>query len=170
MTEFESYEDPDDEQSVAILVHPDDYKKNRNQVASVTVKRIKYIRGKTLGVNPFEVEHYPIEKCDQIKYQKRFAVLPMIFGVLCILIVGLVLVSPIPAGTSVPVGALALTFGLGVILVRGLRRHRLTFDLDSRSLKWQSKAGEYKHKRQTVRNVIDFARKKALLSSDSSDA
>ena len=163
MTEVEKYEEPDDEESIAVLVHPDEFKKNPNQVASLTDKRIKYIRGKTLAMNPFEIEYYPIEKCNRIKYEKKFAVLPMIFGVFCILIVGLVMISPIPGGTRVPVGALALALGLGVILVRGIKRHKLTFEFDSKDLKWQSKAGDFKHKHQAVQNITEFARKKALL-------
>jgi len=169
MTEIEKYDDPDDEESIAILVHPDEFKKNPNQIASLTDKRIKYIRGKRLAMNPFEIEYYPIEKCSRIKYEKRLAILPMIFGVFCIFIVAIVMISPIPGGTSVPVGALALALGLGVILVRGIKRHMLTFELDSTDLKWQSKAGDFKHKRQAVQNIIEFARRKALLSSDITD-
>ncbi len=166
MTEIEKYDDPDDEESVAILVHPDEYKKNPNQVASITVNRIKYIRGKKLAMNPFEIEYYPIEKCNKIKYEKRFAVLPLLFGVLCIIVVGLIVVSPMPGGTRIPVGALALTLGFGVVLVRGIKRHKITFYFDSKDLTWQSKAGDYRHKHTAIQNIIDYARKKGLLSSD----
>ena len=163
MNEVEMYEEPDDEESIAILVHPDEFKNNPNQVASLTDKRIKYIRGKTLAMNPFEIEYYPIEKCNRINYEKKLAVLPMIIGIFCILIVAIVMISPIPGGTRVPVGALALALGFGVILVKGIKRHKLTFELDSKDLKWQSKAGDFKHKLQAVQNIIEFARKKTLL-------
>jgi uncharacterized membrane protein len=152
-----------DEEAVATFVHSDEYAKNVSQVAYVTTHKIVHVRRKEFAMQPFALEQYPLAEVSSIQYQRRLALLPMIVGVFLVLLVMFIFGSEVPAGTRWPIGALALVFVFGGSLMLGVRRHRFTFMLGDKKLKWQSKAGDYKYKAVSVQRLIDFARAKGLL-------
>ncbi|HAR45660.1 MAG: hypothetical protein A2X56_06240 [Nitrospirae bacterium GWC2_57_13] len=151
------------EESIAIFVHPDEYARNPNQVASVTTRKIVFVKRKELAMKPFELVEFPLGQCSRITYETRHAFLPMMLGAFLVLLVGFILSSDIPAGTRVPVGALAIAFMFGGGLMFSPKRHRFTFVMNSRKLKWQSKAGDYKYKMGSTQKLIAFAREKGLM-------
>lgn len=91
----------------------------------------------------------------------------MVLGALLVaLIILFFTTGEVTAGTYVPVGLLALAMIIGINLVFGFKRHKLTFVLKDRKLRWQSKAGDFKYKVASVNQVIAFARDLGLLKSE----
>jgi hypothetical protein len=159
----------DESTHIATLVWPEEYVKSPNQVAIVNRKTITFVKRKEFAMTPYAVEQFPTESCSAITYRKRFALAPMIFGIICILCSGIALfISPLHK--EVPhmrIGLLLVMVVTGFTLVFGVKRHRLIFMVDGKKLKWQSKAGEYKDKKASIRKVLDYAREKGLLSTES---
>lgn len=153
------------EEHIATFVHPDEYARNPSQVAYVTTRKILYVKRKELAMKPFELVEYPLAQCSSITYQERHAVLPMVLGAVLVLLVGFILSSDIPAGTRVPVGAMAIAAVFGGGLLLGPKRHRFTFVVNNKKLKWQSKAGDYKYKTGSVQKLTAFARERGLMKN-----
>ena len=152
------------EEHIATFVHPDEYARNPNQVACVTTRKIVFVKRKELAMKPFELVEFPLDQCSRITYETRHAFLPMVLGAFLVLLVGFILSSDIPAGTRVPVGSLAIVFIFGGGLVFSPKRHRFTFIMNNRKLKWQSKAGDYKYKTGSTQKLIAFAKEKGLMT------
>jgi hypothetical protein len=152
-----------EEELVAIFVHPDEYARNVNRVASVSTHSILFVKRKELAMTPFELQRFPLAECSGIVYQERFAIVPMIFGALLLGLVLLILTSEIPAGTSVPVGAMAALAVAATGWFFRPRRHLITFVFGDRRLRWQSKAGDFKYKAVSVQRLMAFAKERGLL-------
>lgn len=153
-----------EDEHITTLVHPDEYAKNVNQVASVYVNRLIFVKRKFAALTRFELIQVPMSECSSITYEIRWALISMIFGALLAVSIPLVLViCPVPAGTRVPVGAFAIVFIFGVILFRGPKRHRLTFVIGGKKFRWESKAGDFKYKIVSTQKIVAFARKGGFL-------
>lgn len=150
-------------QHIATLVHDDEYRRNAGQIAKVSSERLLFIKRKELALKPYELVELPVAQCSAITYRVKWAVIPMVIGILLVALVAFVLTSYVEPGTRVPVGALAIVLVFGAILARGPKRHRLTFLVNGKRYKWQSKAGDYKCKVASVNQVVAFAREKGLL-------
>jgi hypothetical protein len=155
-----------EEEHIATLVHDDEYSRNAGQMAKIYSTRLLFVKRKELALKPYELVELPLEQCTSISYEVKWAIVPMIFGMLLVAVVGFILTSYIEPGTRVPVGALAIVLIFGVILARGPKRHRLTFIVGGKRYRWQSKAGDFKYKIASVRKLVSFAREKGLLVSD----
>ena len=154
-----------EEEHVATLVHPDEYVRNASQVAKLSTERLVFIKRKELSMTPFELVEYPISECSSISYEVKWAWLGMTIGATLVLLLLFILTSEIPADTRVPVGAIAIALVFGATLLRGPKRHRLTFMVAGKRLRWQSKAGDFKYKVASVNKVVAFAQAKGLLSA-----
>jgi hypothetical protein len=152
----------DEGQNIATLVHSDEYAKNPNQVASLSTHRLVYVKRKELALIPFELLQFPASQCTSITYEVKWAIVPMILGAFLVALVLLILSSDVMVGTRVPVGALAIALIFGAILARGPKRHRLTFLVNGKPLRWQSKAGDFKYKVASVQRVIAYAKESGL--------
>jgi hypothetical protein len=84
-------------------------------------------------------------------------------GLLVLLLVGALLFGSVEVGTSIRWGALALAIIFGLNLLIGVKRHRLTFIVDGKRYRWQSKAGDYKYKVAVVQRVVAYARERKLM-------
>ncbi len=154
-----------EEEHVATLVHPDEYIRNANQVAKLSTDKLVFIKRKELALKPFELVEYPMTDCTGISYEVRWAWFGMVLGAILVLLILPIFMSEVPAGTRVPVGALAIALVVGATLLRGPKRHRLTFLIAGKKLHWQSKAGDFKYKIASARKVVEFAESKGLLIS-----
>lgn len=159
-----------EDEHIATLVLPDEYVGNANQVAEVSTNKLVLIKRKELALKPFELVQYPMAECSAITYEIKWAIMPMIFGALLVALILFTLTLDIPAGTSLPIGALGAALIAGAVWLRGPKRHRLTFVMNGKRLRWQSKAGEFKAKLASTQRVIAFAREKGLLSPGSPTA
>jgi len=153
-----------EEEHVATLVHADEYARNASQVASITTHKLVFIKRKELALKPFELVEYPMDECTAISYEVKWALFGMIFGTLLVLLVLFIFASEVPSGTRVPAGALAIALIFGALLARGPKRHRLTFSIAGKKLKWQSKAGDFKYKTASVNRIVAFAESHGLLA------
>lgn len=159
MTTFER-----ESEHIATLVHPDEYAKHINQVASVYDDKLIFVKRKFASLASFELVHFSMQECTSIIYEIKWAIVSMVFGALLIISIALVLLfGSVPGGTRVPVGALAFVLIFGFVLFRGPRRHRLTFVIGGKKFKWESKAGDFKYKSVSSTKVVLFARGKGLL-------
>lgn len=147
---------------MASLIHEADYAKQVNQVATVWTQQIRFVRRKELAMTAFAVELLPMSEVRSITYETRHALGAAFLGLACVAILALVLWSPIPAGTKVPIGALFLVAGAGLVWMRGTKRHVIEFRLKDRTAIWQSRAGEFKDKKVVVDRVMAFAREAGL--------
>jgi hypothetical protein len=154
---------PTEDEHIATLVYSDEYARYANQMASVSSQKLIFVKRKELAMKPYELLEFPISQCSSISYETKWAVVPMIFGALLVALLLFIFSSRIPAGTQVPIGALAVALIFGVVLLRGPKRHRLTFFMNGKKLVWQSKAGDYKYKVASTTKVVSFARDKGLL-------
>lgn len=152
-----------EEEHIATLVHPDEYARNVGQVATLSTSRILFVKRRELAHKPFELVEYPTSRCASIKYEVKWAIIAMTLGVLLMLLILFIFSSELPAGTRVPVGALVIALLFGVSLLRGPKRHRLTFVVDGKALRWQSKAGDFKYKVVSVNKIVAFAKERGLL-------
>jgi hypothetical protein len=151
---------------IAVLVHPDEYPKHIGQVASVYTDRIILVKRKIVSMTSFELTQPSMRGCSSIKYEIKWAVFSMIFGALLAISIMLVLFfCSVPGGTRVPVGALAFVFIFGVILFRGPKRHRLTFVIDGKKFRWESKAGDFKYKSVSTQKILAFAKDRGILQN-----
>ncbi|MBB6577597.1 hypothetical protein HNP33_001654 [Comamonas odontotermitis] len=153
----------DEAEHVATLVYPDEYSKNVNQVASVSSERILFVKRKELAMTPYELLQFPTSSLTSVRYKKRLAIWPMLIGAIFVTLVLFILTSEVAPGTRVPVGALALLLVLGGGLFLGPRRHQLTFEVNGKTLRWQSKAGDFKYKVASSQKVVDWARTRGIL-------
>jgi hypothetical protein len=156
------------EQHIATLVHTDEYARNANQMASVSSRKLVFIKRKELALKPFELLEFELQQCSAISYQIKWALVPMILGALLaalvLSILWLVSQGEIASTTTrIPIGALAIALIFGVLLLQGPQRHRLTFIVNGKALTWQSKAGDFKYKVASVQKVVAFAREQGLL-------
>lgn len=154
---------PSEEEHIATLVHPDEYARNVNQMASVSTHKLVFVKRKELALKPFELLQFPLDECSSITYETKWAIVPMAFGALLVAIILFIFSSEVPVGTRVPIGALAIAFIFGVALLRGPKRHRLTFVVNGKELKWQSKAGDFEYKITSTQKIVAFAKEKGLL-------
>jgi hypothetical protein len=152
----------DEEQYIATLVHPDEYAKNVSQIASISTHRLIYVKRKELSLKPFELLQFPTSQCTSITYEIKWAIVPMIFGALLVALVLFILSSDVMVGTRVPVGALAVVLIFGGLLARGPKRHRFTFLVNGKPMRWQSKAGDFKYKIASVKRIIAYAKDSGL--------
>jgi hypothetical protein len=154
-----------EEEFIATLVHPDEYARNASQVAKLSTDKLVFVKRKELAMKPFELVEYPMAECTAISYQVKWALLGMGIGALLVLLILFIFTSEMPTGTRVPVGALAITLVFGATLLRGPKRHRITFMVAGKRLRWQSKAGDFKYKVASVNKVLAFAKSRGLLSA-----
>src|SRR6266540_639976 len=160
------------EESVAILVHQDEYLKHLGEAASVTTGHIRVVKRKFVSKAGWEIVDVPLADCTAIKYKDErplFKIfLGALFTVLTVFICYVIYVywDRLDPGTRIPVGALgfATLYGLGWAFRS--RRHRLLFSLrDGRTLEWKSASGDYKYKVASARKTVEFARSAGLLAS-----
>ncbi len=157
--------DASEHEHIATLVHADEYARNASQVANLSTDKLVFIKRKELALKPFELVEYEMRECTAISYEVKWALLGMVFGTLLVLVILFIFASDVPAGTQVPVGALAIALVAGAVLMRGPKRHRLTFEIAGKRLRWQSKAGDFKYKVASVNKVLAFAESRGLLNA-----
>jgi len=157
----------DEGEFVATLIDPSDYAKNVNRVATVWTNQIRFIRRKEFAMQPFAEELIPMGDVKEITYRTKYAILPMLLGFLCIAVLAVVLYYPIPEGTTIKVGALAIMAFAAYKWIFGAKRHLVSFQLPNRSIVWQSNPGDYKLHIPTVAKVVSFALGIQRLSRDS---
>ncbi|WP_428001311.1 hypothetical protein [Acidovorax sp.] len=153
----------DDVEHIATLVHSDEYAKYVNQVASVSSERILFVKRKELAMTPYELIEFPTSALTSVRYEKKLAIIPMVVGALFVALVLFILTSEVAPGTRVPVGALAALVVFGGALFLGPKRHQLTFEVGGKSLRWKSKAGDFKYKVVSSQKVVEWARAKGVL-------
>ena len=51
---------PSEEEHIATLVPPDEYVRNANQMASVSTRKLLFVKRKELALKPFELLQFPI--------------------------------------------------------------------------------------------------------------
>jgi hypothetical protein len=158
------------EEFIATLLHPEEYRRNLNRVASLTDQNITFLARKFVSKAGWELVKYPMHECRSISYSDERPLPTMLFGALLVALTVFVLYmlavywERLEPGTRIPIGALALAGLYGVRRLFGARRHRLVFNLvGGRNLSWQSQSGDYGHKRVSVDRVVAFARSKGLI-------
>lgn len=157
-----------EEEWVATLLHPDEYAANVNNVATVTTRKIVYIKRKELALKPFERVEYPIADCSSITYKKHYAIGSFAAGLVAVLLViciawGLIVYGAnLQPGTRLSVGAVIAVAIFGMFRISGIKRHRLTFKIGANNVRWQSRAGEFKSKDVSVQKVAAFAQERGL--------
>lgn len=148
------------------LVHHDEYEKNVNQVACISSDALLFVKRKELALKPFELIQYPMSECSSITYESRWAVAPMIFGMLLVMLMLFIFFAishyDIQEGTKIRVGMLIIALFFGIKLTFGAKRHRLTFIIGGKKLRWQSKPGDFKIKIKAIDRIIAFAKAKGL--------
>jgi hypothetical protein len=70
------------EQSVAILVFPEDYLRQLNSVASVTTQNVIHLKRKFVSKAGWELVPIPLSEFTAIEYRKELALLHVLFGAL----------------------------------------------------------------------------------------
>lgn len=158
------------EEFVATLIFPDEYRRQINQVAGLTTKRIEILKHKFASRSGSELVSIPMDQCVFISYRDRRPVYVLVAGVLLSLValgsLGFLAISwsSIPPGTRIPTGGLFVGTVVGLRMAFGARRHELTFALRGRSdVKWTSRPGDFKYKQSAVDKVLEFARRSGLL-------
>lgn len=146
------------DEHIATLVYPDEYAKNVSQIASVSSQMLIYVKRRELAMTPFDLLYFSMDECSTISYQVKWAIISMIFGAALIALVIFIMLSDVQAGTSVPVGALAVALIFGGILLKNPKRHCITFVVSGKNFQWKSKAGDFKYKLVSVQKVVDFAK------------
>jgi hypothetical protein len=163
------------EESVAILLHQDDYIRHLGEVASLTTGRLRVVQRKFVSQLGWELIDIPMSDCTAIAYKDERPLLKIVLGLLLTVLIFFVFYmiyiswDRLDPGTRVPVGALALAGLYGVRWAFQSRRHRVKFSLkDGRTLLWKSSSGEYKYKLASARKIVEFARSAGLLATGSS--
>lgn len=154
-----------EEEHIATLVHPDEYARNVSQVAKLSTDKLVFIKRKELALKPFELTEYPMADCTSISYEVKWAWISMAVGAILVLLILFIFMSEVPTGTRVPIGALAIALVFGATLLREPKRHRITFHVGTKKLRWQSKAGDFKYKVASVNKIVAFAESKGLLGA-----
>jgi hypothetical protein len=158
------------EEFIATLLHPDEYRRNFNRVASLTSQNVTFLARKFFSKAGYELVKYPMHECRSIGYTDERPLPTMLFGALLVALTVFVFYmltvywDRVDPGTRIPIGALGLAGLYGIRRLFAARRHRLVFNLaGERKLSWQSRSGDYEHKRGSVDKVVAFARSKGLL-------
>jgi hypothetical protein len=158
------------EEFVATLLFPDEYRRQLNQVAGLTSRRIDFLKRKFGSMSGGKLVPIPIEQCTWIAYSDRRPAHIIVAGVLLSLAAPLSLYvmatnwEAMGPDGRVPVGALFVATLSGLRMTFGARRHELTFGVKGRSnIKWRSRPSDFKYKQASVNKVIEFARSKSLL-------
>jgi len=164
------------EESVAILLHPDEYLKHIGEVASLTTGRLRFVKRKFVSKAGWEIVDVPLADCTAIVYKDERPLLKVVLGILLTVLAAFIFYmifiywDRLDPGTRIPVGALGLATLYGLGWAFRSRRHRLSFSLkDGRTLVWKSATGDYKYKVVSARKVVEFARSTGLLASESSN-
>lgn len=157
---------PAREEHIATLIHPAEYEKHPNQVASVYTHKIVLLKKRAFS--NATLHEIPIAQCSAVIYRRRWALLSMMAGGFMIAsVIGAFTFGSVNDGTRVPIGALALAVVAGGIMLVNPRKHRLIFVVDGKRLKWESRASDYKFKMVSTQKIRDFARSKGLLQEAS---
>jgi len=158
------------EEFIATLLLPDEYRRQLNQVAGLTSRRIDFLKRKFGSRLGGEVVQIPIEQCTSIAY-KDGRPMPVIMG-------GLLLTCAAPLSLyimianweslgpdgRIPVGAIFVATIFGLRMMFGARRHELIFSMIGQSrLIWRSRPGDFKYKKASVDKVLEFAQTRGLL-------
>ena len=158
------------EEYIATLLHPEEYRRNFNRVASLTSQHLTFLSRKFFSGAGWELVKYPMTECRGVSYHDERPLLGMVFGAVLIAVAVLVVYGlavywdRLDPGTRIPIGAVSLVGIYGIRMLFRARRHRLVFFLtDERRLTWQSRSGDYKYKQVSVDKVVTFARSKGLL-------
>jgi hypothetical protein len=158
------------EQSVAILVFPEDYLRQLNSVASVTTQNVIHLKRKFVSKAGWELVPIPLSEFTAIEYRKELALLHVLFGAFLVALVLFVLAmlvkywDDLEPSARVPVGALAIAGVYGTQLAFGVRRHRFVFvRSDGSKLVWKSRSGDDKLMQPLVNRLIEFARSRGLM-------
>lgn len=141
------------EEFVATLLFPDEYRRHLNQVAGLSSQNITYLRSKFGSISGGDMIQIPVAQCTSIAYRERRPLYVLVIGALlgiCAPIIFAYLAwnwNWLPPGTKVPTGGLLVGTVIGFRWVFGARRHELTFALKGHStLKWKSRPGDFKYK------------------------
>jgi hypothetical protein len=160
------------EEFVATLLHPDEYRRNFNRVASLSSENVTFLNRKFFSKAGWELVKYPMSECRSVSYKDERPLLGMFFGALLVALAIFIFYALVvywdrlDAGTRIPAGLVGLAGLYGIRMLFGARRHRLVFFLaGERKLTWQSQSGDHKHKQASVDKVVAFARSKGLLKA-----
>jgi hypothetical protein len=152
---------------VTTLIPPEHYARQVSQVATVWENQLRFIRRKELAMQPYEIDMIPMSGVRSIRYRQEYAILPFALGILCVAVVAFVFAAPVPDGTRFPIGALVLVGFAGFTWMLGVKRHRLEFCLERKTLRWRSPAGDFKVYTASVARVMTFASGRNLVANDS---
>lgn len=162
------------EELVATLLFPDEYRRQLNQVAGLTSRRIDFLKSKFGSISGSEIIQIPLEQCTFIAYSDRRPSHIIVAGVLLSLAASLSLYvmatnwAAMGPDGRIPVGALFIATIFGLKMVFGAHRHELTSGVNGRSrIRWRSRPGEFKYKQTSVDKVLEFARARGLLRKSS---
>lgn len=158
----------DSEETVATLIHPDEYAHHFNQIAKLTTKNIIFLKRKFVSKSGWELISFPIRDCVSIIHKDERPIFTIISGVMLILLIGfiafMIYLGSIEPGTRIKIGLLGLAVICGFRWAFGSRRHKIIINLkDNTELIWKSRSGDYKYKIASTKNVTDFAKSVGLL-------
>jgi len=158
------------EQNIATLVFPNDYMRQLNSVAGLTVENVIFLKRKFVSKSGWELERHPLSDVTGVLYSPSVPIARIVGGVLLVALIGAVLYllgvywDSLEPGQRVPVGAIALAGIFGLKLLFGARQHKLVFVLKSgNKLTWKSKAGDFNLMKPAVESIVAFAKERALL-------
>jgi hypothetical protein len=159
-----------DERNIATLVSPNDYMRQLNSVAGLTVENLIFLKRKFVSRSGWELERHPLSELTGILYSSYVPIVRVVGGVLLVLLIGSVLYllgvywDSLEPGQRVPVGAIAVAGIFGLKLLFGARQHKLVFVLKSGGkLTWRSRAGDFDLMKPAVESIVAFAKERALL-------
>jgi len=156
------------EETIATLIHPDEYAHHFNQIAKLTTKNIIFLKRKFVSKSGWELISYPISDCIGIIHKDERPIITIVSGVMLILLIGfiafMVYLGSIEPGTRIKIGLLGTAVICGFRWTFGSRRHKIIVKLrDNTELLWKSRPGDYKYKIVSTKNVTDFAKSVGLL-------
>lgn len=160
---------PNSEEHVATLIHPDEYMRHLNQVASLSTKNIVFLKRKFVSKSGWELVSYPLSDCTRIFYKDERPLTVIVPGLLLtVLIAGIFYMlftywNDLEPSARIPIGALGVAGFYGFRWVLGSRRHKIAFELkDKTQLEWKSRPGDYKYKTVSAQKVVEFAKSTGL--------
>lgn len=102
------------EEHVATLIHPDEYMRHLNQVASLSTKSIVFLKRKFVSRSGWELVSYPVSDCARITYKDERSIMVVLFGLLLTaLLAGIcyalfVYWNDLEPSTKIPFGAIGI--------------------------------------------------------------
>ncbi len=142
---------------------PRQYVRNRNRVAAITDRHLIFLKKRVFGAY-YEIVYVALDDVLEIANGRSFAFAPMLGGLILVSTSAAVIILALLGQLTGPgVIFFPLTFGsLGVSLVFGLRRRRLTFRCKNGVYRWLSAPLRYRESAALVNRVRDVFAPRAV--------